>query len=120
MVLVGRADALVGLFEHAHENVVQEARQLAETRADERTCARAFDRWPTIDLSRDVLAAATDLTVYTWRPSLGWCDLGTAERVREWQRAVGLGSGYGVTRATPDQLVRRPSVHRGPLIELPC
>lgn len=120
MVLVGRADGLLGLFEDAHVSVAQEARRLVATRADEGTCARAFDHWPTIDFSRDILAGATDLTVYTWRPSLGWCDLGTAERVGEWQRAAGLGPVHVPPQSTPDRPLHAASLHRGPFIELPC
>ncbi len=36
------------------------------------------------DFPRDVLAEARGLLAYTWPSSMGWSDLGTPERLREW------------------------------------
>ena len=43
---------------------------------------------PVADFSRDVLAKARGLLAYTWPSSMGWSDLGTPERLREWLRAT--------------------------------
>ncbi len=40
---------------------------------------------PRFDFSRDVLAPARNLSTYIWPTSVGWSDLGTPERLREWQ-----------------------------------
>ncbi len=84
MVLVGRADQLVGLFRSRFANLVDQATLISRTTAAEEI-RDIFCSWPTVDFSRDVLSAATRLAVYTWRPSIGWCDLGTESRLRRWQ-----------------------------------
>jgi hypothetical protein len=38
------------------------------------------------DFSRDVLMPAAGLLAYTWPASIGWSDLGTPERLRDWLR----------------------------------
>ena len=46
---------------------------------------------PKFDFSRDVLTPADLLQMYVWPVSMGWSDLGTPERLFEWQsrRSVG-------------------------------
>jgi mannose-1-phosphate guanylyltransferase len=84
MMLVGRADALIDLFRQAYPDAVDEALSLAGV-ANDADLRNAFHAWPVIDFSRNVLSRATNLVVYTWRPVLGWCDLGTVERLNQWR-----------------------------------
>jgi mannose-1-phosphate guanylyltransferase len=87
MVLVGRAQALVETFRSVCPDIVDQARDLARS-DDAARRAACFAGWPVVDFSREVLTRASDLTVYTWRPSLGWCDLGTEARVLGWRDRV--------------------------------
>jgi hypothetical protein len=76
-----------------------------------------------MDFSRDVLAKASNLTMYTWGPSLGWSDLGTAARLREWQRGHALRPGLPGTppdyrpSAADRLLAQEPA---GPVVRLLC
>jgi len=47
----------------------------------------AGTRVPHLDFSRHVIAAACGLSVYTWPDTLEWTDLGTPNRLRQWQKA---------------------------------
>jgi mannose-1-phosphate guanylyltransferase len=123
MVLVGRGDAIVDLFRASGGTIVHQALEAARSPAAFTDLASIFAPWPAMDFSRDVLAKASNLTMYTWGPSLGWSDLGTAARLREWQRGHALQAGLPGT--TPDY---RPSAAdrllpqepAGPAVRLLC
>jgi mannose-1-phosphate guanylyltransferase len=85
MVLVGRADQLVELLRARFPELVDRAIGLSRATSAADEMRDIFRSWPTVDFSRDVLGSAANLSVYTWRPSLGWCDLGTESRLRDWQ-----------------------------------
>ena len=86
MVTVARAGAirdlcfhlLPGLADVFHTAIalpdVDRARFLSDAYADV----------PRYDFSRDVLSHAPSLSTYVWPRSLGWTDLGTPERLMEW------------------------------------
>jgi mannose-1-phosphate guanylyltransferase len=46
---------------------------------------------PAIDFSRDILGRARGLTLHKWPAHIGWSDLGTPERLRDWLRSHGPG-----------------------------
>jgi hypothetical protein len=46
---------------------------------------------PVADFSRDVLSRASRLSTYVLPASIGWSDLGTPERLREWQNRTTAG-----------------------------
>jgi mannose-1-phosphate guanylyltransferase len=83
MVMVGRVSALINLFSR-YAPIVTNAAEAVGLSDDD--AAARFMTWPVIDLSHDVLSGADNLSAYAWRPVLGWCDLGTEERLREWQQ----------------------------------
>jgi mannose-1-phosphate guanylyltransferase len=123
MVLVGRGDAIVDLFRPTGGAIVHQAFEAARSPSAFTDLASIFASWPAMDFSREVLSNAANLTTYTWGPSLGWSDLGTAARLREWQRAHAVQMGLAGT--TPDY---RPSAAdrllpqepAGPAVRLLC
>mgnify|MGYP003347202970 CR=1 FL=1 len=90
MVLVARASALFDVFQALlpfHSDVVRTAQGFSPAYRD------AFLRdWypelPVADFSRDVLARAANLCLYTWPATMGWSDLGTPERLNRWLALV--------------------------------
>jgi mannose-1-phosphate guanylyltransferase len=90
MVLVGRAAAVFAECQRhlpAMAGVFAEARRHAEP---DRTrlldaCYRAM---PSADFSRDVLAPARRLGLFTWSGRMGWSDLGTPDRMRAWRSGL--------------------------------
>jgi mannose-1-phosphate guanylyltransferase len=105
MVIVGKCADLLGLFRQNYVRVIAEVASAATLREDE--AAERFSAWPQIDLSRDVLSWADNLSTYAWRPVLGWCDLGTEERLREWQRQE-----LWAPASRPRPLASRSATHR--------
>jgi mannose-1-phosphate guanylyltransferase len=90
MVIVARAPALVDLCrEHLPDvtAVFVEALTLPSLTRD----AFLVERYPHLqaaDFSRAVLTPAVNLLAYTWPATIGWTDLGTPERLRNWLRAT--------------------------------
>lgn len=78
MVMVTRASVLTASFEASHPGLADAV--IGGAAPD--------DAWPAIDLSRDVLARARGMAVYTWPDSIGWSDLGTPERLMRWWREM--------------------------------
>ena len=88
MVLVARAKDLLDLHEVSLPDptaVFLRALAIPE-RARDSFFGSVYPLLPTSDFSRDVLARARGLLAYTWPASMGWSDLGTPERLREWVR----------------------------------
>lgn len=88
MVVVARASTIQALFqEHLNElaRVFEAAQRLAPNERDD-FLASAYPALGFWDLSRDLLASARNLHVYTWPTTIGWTDLGTPERFHGWFR----------------------------------
>jgi mannose-1-phosphate guanylyltransferase len=91
MVTVGRAgtirdvcfDLLPGLADVFRRAIalpdVDRARFLNDAYAD----------LPRFDFSHDVMSRAPNLSTYIWPRSVGWTDLGTPDRLREWDQQAG-------------------------------
>jgi mannose-1-phosphate guanylyltransferase len=100
MVLVGRAAAVIDLFRVNYAHVVGDALGAASANQMAR-----FETWPSIDFSREVLSGAPELSAYAWRPVLGWCDLGTEERLREWQQQESWAPATPTAVGRPDEAI---------------
>jgi mannose-1-phosphate guanylyltransferase len=87
MILVARASALRVLFSRLLPDISDTfavAEQLRD--ADRRSYLDlAYGTLTRRDFSRDLLARARGLSAFIWPSSLGWSDLGTPERLRDWQ-----------------------------------
>jgi mannose-1-phosphate guanylyltransferase len=89
LVIVARAAAIVQLF----RRLVPDAAALFDAAARVGGAARdarladAYASLAPVDLSRDILTAAGELAVTVWPASIGWTDLGTPERLRQWRAA---------------------------------
>ncbi len=88
MVLVARAGALLERFRIRYGQVVDEAAALAAGSGPAPGLEETFNRWPVIDFSRDVMSEPGGMSLYTWPPSIDWCDLGTEARLRRWQKRI--------------------------------
>jgi mannose-1-phosphate guanylyltransferase len=87
MVLVGQARAIRDLYaERLPElaEVFETAMGLPPAERDD-FLAAVYPSLPRFDFSRDVIAPARNLLTYVWPASMGWSDLGTPERLNEWQ-----------------------------------
>lgn len=87
MVLVGRAGAIFAECQRHVPHVVAmflAARQEPDARRSEFFAAH-YPALPSSDFSRDVVARARGLVLYTWPARMGWSDLGTPERLRAWR-----------------------------------
>ncbi len=90
MVVVARASALHALYvELLPElaSVFAAAQQLSPA-ARQAFLSDVYPHLPSLDFSRDLLGPARNLLTYVWPASIGWSDLGTPERLREWQRGA--------------------------------
>ena len=91
MVLVGRARAIFDeCWRHAPE--LSAVFLAAGTRSEPRRQQFLEAHYPTLpatDFSRDILARAGSLALYTWPAKMGWTDLGTPDRVRAWRASPG-------------------------------
>lgn len=88
MVVVSRVSALKELFRQ-HLVELSEAFDGALRVAPQERDAFLARVYPTLgakDFSANLLTPARNLLVYTWPRAIGWSDLGTPERVREWFR----------------------------------
>lgn len=93
MVVVARASTLRRLFaEHLNElaQVFDVALQMTPPERDD-FFSGVYPLLGSWDFSRDVLAPARDLLVYTWPRTIGWSDLGTPERFYGWLRQSAQG-----------------------------
>jgi mannose-1-phosphate guanylyltransferase len=94
MVMVARAAAVRDLYVELLPNLAgmfADAMRLAEP---ERSAflAAVYPALPKYDFSRDLVARSRRMTAYVWPASLGWSDLGTPERLHEWQRRIDIPS----------------------------
>jgi mannose-1-phosphate guanylyltransferase len=87
MVVAARARDLVTLFETQYSGIFDAVREFLSGEGPDPRLARLPFAVPAVDFSRDILTHAKGLAVYTWPDTLDWCDLGTPERLRRWQRA---------------------------------
>jgi mannose-1-phosphate guanylyltransferase len=90
MVMVAQIQDLVALFrQHLPEVTARVLGAMAmPASAHHAHLAAVYPLLPASDFSRDVLAPARGLLAYTWPASMGWTDLGTPERLREWLQAT--------------------------------
>jgi mannose-1-phosphate guanylyltransferase len=89
MVLVARAASLIALYERhlpALLDVFQPALRL-DPEARRRYLDRRYEDLPHADFSRDVLGRADGLALHVWPADIGWSDLGTPERLGQWNHA---------------------------------
>ena len=88
MVLAGRAAALFDLMRERQPRLTSAlaaAWHLASgSRAE--AMAEAYQRVPSVDLSRDVLTGARGLGLCVWPAATGWSDLGSPDRLETWLR----------------------------------
>ena len=86
MVLVARGRALLELFRRARPDLVALFEPLGTLPEPQRSVRlrQAYGTVESCDLSREILAAAEGLAVCRWSRRLGWCDLGTPQRVLTW------------------------------------
>jgi mannose-1-phosphate guanylyltransferase len=90
MVMVARAAAIRDLYVKLLPRLAGVFADALHLPAPERDAflASAYPTLPTYDFSRDLVARSKQMTAYVWPASLGWSDLGTPERLDEWQRRV--------------------------------
>lgn len=91
MVLVANGRALAKHFQDhlpLHMDVMTAAMALDDA-AREQFLADWYPELPRADFSRDVIAEARPLSLYTWPMEAGWSDLGTPERMEEWLAPAG-------------------------------
>ena len=87
MVLVGRAGAVYAeCRRHLPDwaDALVRAQQLPEPHRTHFLDA-CYTGLQSADFSRDVIARARGLALYTWSGLMGWSDLGTPERLRAWR-----------------------------------
>jgi mannose-1-phosphate guanylyltransferase len=87
MVLVARASALRDMYAELLPGLARTFQTVSRLAPADRSAflARVYPGLPRVDFSRDVLAHARNLSTYIWPASVGWSDLGTPERLRDWQ-----------------------------------
>jgi mannose-1-phosphate guanylyltransferase len=90
MVMVARAAAIRDLYVELLPNLAGVFADALQLPAPEREAflATAYPTLPKYDFSRDLVARSKRMTAYVWPASLGWSDLGTPERLDEWQSRV--------------------------------
>ena len=100
MVLVGRARTIFSECERHLPDVA--AMFLAARREPDASrsgfLAAHYPGLPSSDFSRDVIARARGLALYTWPGRMGWSDLGTPERLRAWRDGTKSSSGRASRR----------------------
>jgi mannose-1-phosphate guanylyltransferase len=87
MVMVARASAIRDLYVELLPDlagVFADAMRLPATERDA-FLAAAYPSLPKYDFSRDLVARSQRMTAYVWPASIGWSDLGTPQRLDEWQ-----------------------------------
>jgi mannose-1-phosphate guanylyltransferase len=93
MVTVARARTLLQLYRLYQPEFssvfVQALRVDAPSRA--RWLAAAYETLEPVDFSRDLVSVARGLSTAVWPSAMGWSDLGTPERLAEWEAGVDPG-----------------------------
>lgn len=87
MIVVAKASAIRQLYAQHLPDLAEAFELLRQVPAEERAewLADAYQTLPSYDFSRDVLTPARNLWTYVLPASIGWTDLGTPDRLREWQ-----------------------------------
>jgi mannose-1-phosphate guanylyltransferase len=87
MVLVARARVIRDLYAELLPELAEVFEAAMRLTAAERETflKSVYPHLPAFDFSRDVLTPARDLSTYVWPASVGWSDLGTPERLHQWQ-----------------------------------
>lgn len=90
MVVVARARALWDLYVRRLPDLARVFAGVIERRGKERArfLASAYRTLPARDFSRDLLTGARGLSARVWPAAIGWSDLGTPERLRDWRATV--------------------------------
>ena len=93
MVLVARVADLMDLFRTSLPDLCDALIGAPFTAHPQIGHEPALDYYsvPAADFSRDVLSAATGLSVYAWPASMRWSDLGTPDRLMAWRQAATSG-----------------------------
>jgi mannose-1-phosphate guanylyltransferase len=89
MVLVTRAGALADRFRRHLPDLAEVFDTASHLRAadQEAFLDRVYASLPRYDFSRDLVAAVDGLSLVVWPNAMGWSDLGTPDRLAEWQSA---------------------------------
>jgi mannose-1-phosphate guanylyltransferase len=97
MIVVAKAAAIRSLYAEHLPDLATTFDRFRRIHPDDRAgwLADAYRTLPSYDFSRDVLTPARNLWTYVLPASIGWTDLGTPDRLREWQ------SCHARTRAVP-------------------
>lgn len=87
MILVARFRALDKLFGTLLPGITGAFKSVMRVQAPDRPAflADLYRDLPSVDFSRDLLARAPGLATCVLPASVGWSDLGTPERLREWR-----------------------------------
>jgi mannose-1-phosphate guanylyltransferase len=90
MVLVARARTLQDLYTELLPDLARAFHSLSPLPPADRDAflVRLYPGLPRVDFSRDLLARARDLSTCVLPASVDWSDLGTPDRLREWQGRV--------------------------------
>jgi mannose-1-phosphate guanylyltransferase len=101
MVLVAPVRAVRDLYAELFPDLAEVFERAIRQSRSERAAflASIYPSVPRLDFSRDVLTSARNLCTYVWPASLGWSDLGTPERLQEWQRKMGSPPGTAAITA---------------------
>ena len=87
MLLVAKAKALLARYHQHLPFLAGVLPRVADLRVE--ACETFLQDWyprlPSHDFSRDLLTPSRPLWLYTWPSTIGWSDLGTPERLEEWQ-----------------------------------
>ena len=113
MVVVTGAAHLMNLYRRHLPDVARvfDLSLCLPPRARETFLRGAYRDLPVTDFCRDLLMVADDLWVHVWSNSLGWSDLGTPARLREWlPRAT-------QAAAVPDTPGRHADIETRPHVE---
>jgi mannose-1-phosphate guanylyltransferase len=90
MIIVGRARALWDLYVRHLPELAGRFAGIIERPPAKRAgfLDSLYRTLPTYDFSRDLLTHTRGLSAAVWPATVGWSDLGTPARLREWQRTV--------------------------------
>lgn len=94
MVLIARASALLGMYRRHLPALIDSFMPSLNLSVPARPAflQAQYEQLPAADFSRDLLAHAGGLSVYTWPTALGWSDLGTPDRLARWRTIVPSGT----------------------------
>jgi mannose-1-phosphate guanylyltransferase len=102
MILLARGRALRALFTRHLPELGAAFRAHGMLPREERAAflADTYLRLRPADFSRDLVGRAEGLAVYGWPGGIGWTDLGTPQRVRDWLGCRALGGAHEPGRRT--------------------